>query len=498
MRGAPQAETRYTMWCWLLITVLFCACGYAWVHLLRLSQGNLVTDAALSWFAGMAWFSLASAVCLYAWRLEPSGWLSLALLALPVLVLALRPRHLLAETRSGVARLRACQWWPANGPWLWGSVTIVTLLVLVLIVLHGTNTPTHTDDAMRLRAYTPFLAYRGDLTPAAARALLSNGAVVSFVPLPGWQLSDNPSHFHVNYLILTSLLFFCLLLYASCCDSGRPEQGLGTVFLLTALPLYVYHLTTTYSDALCATFFAGALFFFARHAERRDTASVAALFLFLLLTAMVKNEGEIMALTVLGVFLLSAAWACWRERTLAWQPLAVGLAVLAAYLLVKNLHAPNNLVQTVWRAVTRALEWGVPAAPGSGMRKAAKAVASVAPGRVQAVFWGGFFSSGNYGIIFYLLPAFCAWRWRHLWRLRLGWAVAALLLVAAEVYLNGVHIHPQWTLDQSTLHRSIMCLAVGSAIIVGCLLVPPAGDESLPGAAAGGEARAEKRRRKKH
>lgn len=486
---------------WFAVILVYVLVGYALLQATGTSLKNVVADLALSWFAGTAFLALAVFITYFAWQLEPTGWLLACLLALPVLAFAACARRRWPAIRDSLDRARHTAWWPQRHRVLWVFPMLAAVTALTLVVLHGKNTPTNTDDAVRVRAYSPMLVYQGEDSGRCRSVVLGNGPYVSFVPVPGWRALGTIDHFHVNYLILTSLCFFCLLLYAVACDSGQPEHGLITLGLLTTLPLFLYHLTTTYVDALYSMMFAGAFLFLVLYAQSRREEHLRALAIFVLLTAGIKTEGEIMALTLLAFTLLLLVAGLWRRQAIPWWTVAGLSALVGIYLLVKNIYQPNGLVIMVAKSLHLDFFRGA----GRAAAKAARTVPKLTSehggraAKAQVMFWSSLFASGNFGIIFYLMGFSLIYYARVIWRQRLLLPLAVLAAVFGEIYLNAVVVNPRWTLDQSTVHRSVIVLAVSCAVFLGCLWSAAALEPaSVPSATdSPGATRAERRRRQR-
>ena len=69
----------------------------------------------------------------------------------------------------------------------------------------------------------------------------------------------------------------------------------------------------------------------------------------------------------------------------------------------------------------------------------------------------------------YLLPmALCFFAREALGSL-LRWPLFLLALVFAEVFTNAVVVYPQWTLNGTTVHRSVIVLAVVSSLLLSAI-----------------------------
>ena len=79
-----------------------------------------------------------------------------------------------------------------------------------------------------------------------------------------------------------------------------------------------------------------------------------------------------------------------------------------------------------------------------------------------------------------------ALRFRVLWRGGLGWALAAIALLLAECAVSAIWLVPAYTVDNSTVHRSLLAVSVASSLWLAALLVEgePAGGEPERGGPA--------------
>jgi hypothetical protein len=449
---------------WLLTVSWSLVSGYAVLQLCGISTRNLAADVALAWFCGTGWYTFASCVALFVLGLEPSLWESVAILAFPVATAVALRRRLQGGIQTSIVNRRTTRWWPWRYRWLWVAPAGMVVVVLSLVVLHAKNTPTNTDDAIRLRAHTPMLVYQGHLSPAARSAIFSNGSFMSFGPLPIWQLRGTIHHFDVNYFIVTNVVFLFALIYALCSSRGVPEQGLGTVFLLTTMPLFVYHAASTYLDALYGVMFGGALFFLALEAQADSEPYRRCVLLFVYLAAGIKHEGEIVAITTLTVFLVMLAARCLQGKRFPWRCVSMGVAPLVIYLVVKNVYSSNPLLVGAARVLEQYVGYDAP-----GGQTAIAAVAAPNSTLAWRIFWDSLFSSGNFGIVFYIFGIASVYYWRTILNRQLIWPMAALALVFAEVLINALIVNPQWTVDMTTVHRSLVAVAMGCAIMTGLL-----------------------------
>src|SRR6185295_7562744 len=108
------------------------------------------------------------------------------------------------------------------------------------------DTPTQTDDGMRVRAFTPVLAFVDGWSDEARALLPVAGLLPTWAPTLAWRLTGTLDTFHVNAFVVVTLVMTLALVVALAAARGRPSEGWAGAFALLSLPLFVYHCTTTY------------------------------------------------------------------------------------------------------------------------------------------------------------------------------------------------------------------------------------------------------------
>lgn len=445
----------------LFAAVALIAAGLALLELLHLRTRDVAVDAALAWFVGAGWFALASAAGRFLLGIPFRPPLAIAALASPLV--AWGAARLYRARRSApdadaatLAEPPRARWIP-RPLWLWVPIASFAVIVSWAILVQGVNSPTATDDGVRVRAYTPILAWE-DAWPAEARALFQiAGAVPTFVPAAAWVFTGSVDHFHANYAVLADFVALLVLVIALASARGRPERGWGAAFGLLCLPLLVYNLTTTYQDAVLALHVGAALLFAMESWRLGSRADLARALLLLLAAAMVKREGELLAASLALAFLAVAAWDDW----LAGRPRAGRLALLVA-------------VPGVLLAATKVAVLGSGAAfPAAGLFAArlrgAGLAAATAPtadlhARAAEAFVSALFRSGNSGGLYWALLATALVRVRRIFGTWLGRSLGIVVILLAEVAISSVWLIPEFTIDQTTVHRALLVASVPAVL----------------------------------
>jgi hypothetical protein len=490
---------------YLLTVVLLVSAGLALLALLRLRTGRVVPDAALGWLAGSGWLAAVATPLRFALGLPLGRPALLAVVLAPVALwgaLRLRrarrpsapPEAAEPAAQAGVAAAPA-RWLPRPA-WLFAPLALYVVVVAGAVVLHGTNTPTHTDDGVRVRAFAPMLAFEDEWSPPARNVFGQAAPLTTFVPAVAWILTGSVDHFHVNYAVLTELVALLLLVVGLGAARGDPERGWAGAFALLSLPLFVYHLTSTYSDAVLAMRVAGAVLVAAEYARTRDRDDLYRAALLLGFAALVKREGELVALAPAGVLLAQVAWEWWRERRpVPWRA--------AAFLAAPVLVAAAGKVAALGLAgafpmlgfvFSQAAE-----AAGAGAARPHGLVAAAA----GLFFSDALFRSGNQGMIYWILGAVLVTRARSLGRRELLWPLLAVAALLAEVAVSSILLVPRFTMDQSTVHRALLVASVPAALWVASAIVDAARAERqaapalAPAGGAAGEGEATPRGRRR-
>jgi hypothetical protein len=504
----------------LLASAALCASGWGLLRLLRLSEGRWAVDVPLGWLAGTGWLAFGAFVLRFLADVPYRAATAAGVLLAPLAVLGVREAlarrrrpaasEVPAET-TAVPSADAPRWIP-RPTWLFAVLAVYVAVTTAAVVLHGVNTPTNTDDAMRVRAFAPMLALADAWSPSARHVLVYTGPLPAFVPSLAWRMTGTVDHFHVNYAVLAAFLALLALAVALSAARGRPEWGWASAFAVTSLPLFAYHLTSTYSDAVLATYLGAAFLFLLEHGRRGDGKDARRAMLLIVVAALVKREGELVAAPVAAVLLAQVACTGWRDArererrgpetgskrgrekggskqdwSTGWKGAWTGawsavrpLALLAApYLLV--LAARVRLAGAAGAFPFLQLAVEKAAASADPRAAAAFAVAQATPARALPVFLDALFRSGNAGLVWWVLPAAAVLLAPALRRRGLAWALAAVALLLAEAAVSAIWVFPEFTLDQGTVHRALLPVSVAAALWVAAAVTrgdPPVSAEA--------------------
>ncbi len=487
----------------VITLVLAVAAGLALLELLRLRTGSVLPDLALGWLVGTGWLAAVAPALRFALGV-PLGRAALAAVFLaPVAAWgALRLRFRTARGAAGPAQPEdgtaaaapAAPVGPANpaGPaggsgaatrwlprplWLFAPMALYVGVVLAMVLLQGTNMPTHTDDGVRVRAFAPMLAFDDRWEPAARAIFAQAAPLATFVPAVAWIATGVVDHFHVNYVVLTELVALLALVIGLGSARGSPERGWAGAFALLSIPLFVYHCTSTYSDAVLAMRVAAGVLLAVEYARGRDRADLSRALLLLGIAALVKREGELVAAAPAVVLLAQAGWERWREgRPLPWRAagllVAPGLLAAVGKVAAVGLAGAFPMLGFVFQQAAEAAGAGGPRAPGLGAEAAAR------------FFDGALFRSGNQGMLYWVLLAVVVVRAREILRGELAWPLLAVGALLAEVAVNSIVLVPQFTLDQGTVNRALLVATVPAALWIAAAVVDAVRAEALGETAA--------------
>ncbi|HEY6006473.1 MAG TPA: hypothetical protein VIV57_26570 [Anaeromyxobacter sp.] len=463
----------------LLCAAATCIAGLALLHLVGLATRRRAIDAPLAWFAGSGWFALFCFACRFgggipfswplatvAFAVPPAAWLALRLRG------GARSNGEDAAPGPGVPARPISRWIP-RPIWLWLLVAAYVAVVLAAVLLHGFDTPTNTDDGVRLRALTPMLAFADEWSPEARGLLGMAGAVPTFVPAAAWLFTRSVDAFHVNYVVLTDLVALLVLAVGLASTRGTPERGWASALGLLSIPLFVYHCTSTYQDAVLAMYVGAAFLFAMEHGRTGEPRDLGRALLVAVAAGMVKREGELVAATVVAALLAYAAWRRARGASIPLGRLALLVAVPATALLLAK-TAAFGLADA--SAMTRLLATRVeataaagPAAASAGLRREA-----------LEAFVYALFRSGNAGGIYWALAATVIFAARAAARSTGVAPLALLALLLGEVAASSIWLFPEFTLDQTTVHRALLVVTVPAALWLAAALVDTAWPESRP------------------
>jgi hypothetical protein len=454
----------------LLSAALMCASGVGLLRALRLGTGSVAVDVPLGWFAGMAWVAAATFSSQALLGIPANAPLAIGVLALPLAAWGLlrwrRPG--LAPPGGGVVPGPERRWIP-RPTWLFAPMAAWSIVVVAAVVLHGLSTPTHTDDAYRVRALAPILVSAGTWNGPARDLIAMAGPIPAVAPALAWVLGAPVDSFHVNATIILTFVALLALLVALASERGAPEAGWGAAFALTSLPLLAYHVTSTYSDAWLAMYLGAAFAFLVAFGQRRDAADAARALLLLLGAAMVKREGELVAFPAIVLLLAQVAW---MRRAEGLRSLARLAPLCAAYGVVVAARVAAVGLRGAFPFLRAAAERT--ASAGGAVATAAAVAGPIgdAPGTgVWTIFVEALFSDGNLGLLWWVLAVSIVLLFPRIWKDGLAWSGAALGLILAETAASALWLYPQYTLDHGTVHRSLLPVSAAAAVWLSALLV---------------------------
>jgi hypothetical protein len=478
----------------LLSAALMCASGVGLLRALRLETGSLAVDLPLGWFAGMAWFAAATFSIQALLGVSANAPLAIAVLALPLAVWGLlRWRRPGLAPSGGSGPPEPERRWMPRPKWLFAPMAAWSIVVLVAVALHGMSTPTHTDDAYRVRAYAPVLVAAGTWNGQARDLIAMAGPIPAVAPALAWILGAPVDSFHVNATIILTFLALLALLVALTSERGSPEAGWGAAFALTSLPLLAYHVTSTYSDAWLAMYLGAAFAFLVPFGQRRNPADAARALLLLLGAAMVKREGELVAFPAVVLLLGQVAWMRRAEgvRSLArLAPLCAAYGVVvAARVAAVGLAGAFPFLRA---AAARTASAGGAAPTAAAVAGLAGAGGPASGPGVWTIFVEALFSDGNLGLLWWVLAVSVVLLFPRIRKDGLAWSGAALGLIFAETAASALWLYPQFTLDHGTVHRSLLPVSAAAAVWLSALLVTaclPESAKTIPPGRRGDAAR---------
>ncbi len=470
----------------LLAAAAVTASGWALLRALRLPAEGPAVDLPLAWLLGAAWLGGCSIVVRALVGVAPGPVIEAVVLLAPVAAWVVRRRLSPVAPGSGApAAPGPAPRWRPRPAWLLGPMIAWTLLVAATVGLHGLSTPVHTDDAYRVRAYAPVLAATGAWNEPARAVVTMAGPIPTWVPALAWIFGAEVDPVHVSATILLTFLALLVLLVGLASVRGEPEAGWGAAFALASMPFLAYHAASTYADAWLGAYVAAALAFLVAYGRSGVPGDAMRALLLLLGAAMVKREGGLVAMPVAAVLVAQVAW---RERT--WRGTLLRFApVLLAWVAVEAARVAAVGAGGAFQFVVAAGSKVANGAPG-----AAPAVPAVPPGypvSPGAVFLRALFLQGTLGILWWVFAASVVVLPTRVRREGLAPALAAVALLLAEAAVSAIWIYPEFTLNEGTVHRSLLPVSAAAAVFIAALLAPPA----RPEAEARATAKARPRRR---
>ncbi len=440
---------------------LFIIAGYSIIALTKISEQNLIYDIALGWFIGAGYYSLAWFVLVYALGADVTRSYSFAIIFTPLLIMIVKSRASIKENIAlSIDGMKSLSYLPASeNKVLNYAVIAYCIIVITIVIVHGVSTPSNADDALRLRAYTPILAYDNSAGETANSLIFQNGPWPTFTTILFWHILGDVDHFYVNYTIATSFFFFITLLYVSPLIQGEPRRGLYSVFLVLSLPLFVYHGTITYADARLAYVFALGFMFFSRYARNSDSKDLKITILFFTLACFIKDKGEILGITGLAVTGIFALYDSYRNKNTINFNTAYFLLPFGIYFLVKSFN--SDFISRYFTLIS--------GAAGKLMETMLLAPEQIIDESVRYGLGHGLLSSGNFGIIFYILIFNIIFNIKHLFHKNLVWEFLLLAVIAFEIYYFIEYKFDSPEFLSVIVNRAAIILAVISALFLSSL-----------------------------
>jgi len=447
---------------YLLGVVLFIFAGYSIITLTKISEQNLIYDIALSWFIGAGYYSLAWFVLVYALGADVTPSYSYAIIFTPLLIMIVKTGTSIKENvTQSIDGMKTLSYLPTSENRVLNYTVIAyCIIVITVIIVQGVSTPSNADDALRLRAYTPVLAYDNAAGETANSLVFQNGPWPTFTTILFWHILGDVDHFYINYTIVTSFFFFIALLFISPVLQGEPGRALYNVFLVLSLPLFIYHSTITYADARLAYVFALGFMFFSRYARNSDSKDLKITILFFTLACFIKDKGEILGITGLVVTGIFALYDGYRNKNKINLNTACFLLPFVIYFLVKNFNVDyiSHYFTLISGAAEKLIETVLLAAPEQ-----------ISGESVDYSLGHGLLSSGNFGIIFYILIFNIVFNIKYIFHKKLVWEFLLLATIAFEIYYFIDYKFHSHEILSVLVNRVAIILAVISALFLSSL-----------------------------
>jgi len=460
----------------LLGIALFAGAGYSLALLLGLCRKNLLHDIALGWFIGAGYYTVVMALLSYKAGVQMNAAVSLSVIIFPVLILLFRLKSHLPYLKESWRNTKLTKQSSIRKVNVLDAVLVCYIaLVFLVIIIHGSSTPTNADDALELRAYTPVLIYENNFTENANFLILQNGFWNSFVTVLFWHIGGGVDQFYVNYTILTSLFFFLSLLYLVPATRGNSKHGLYNVFLVLSMPLFIYHSTITYADIRLAMPFALGFLFFSFYVRDLDNKDLNTSIVFFIITCLVKSKGLIMGITGLTVCMAYSIFVMVRNKKISVKRVTLYALLIitlsASVFLQGKYYVPlSEVLANLPERFTSssADEMGIVALQSLVYGGQADSFSSP----LIIKFWHFFtslFYSGNFGILFYVLSAAVLVNMRKIFSTTLFWETLFIAIVTLETYVYMVLVFDISQGPQNIIHRTNLLLAVVSSVYLASL-----------------------------
>lgn len=350
--------------------------------------------------------------------------------------------------------------------WVYIASGVMMILISLFVILHSKNTSTNTDDATRLRAYTPFIAYDtnviiSDKRKEAINTILGNSAVLTFAPQLFWSVSGYPDHFYINYIIST--LFICFVLILFFYPYTNNETRFIITFLVCSIPLFIYHSTTTYADVVYIVPYALGLFFMMLGILSDDKKLLILSCVGFVFTALSKNEGQYMMINGFIVIILYLIFDFKKKKQMFvlshYMPYILVLISVILFLATKSFY--DGTIKHIFDYIVYIFTNH----SGTATTTATQVVSKK---QLWDIIMYSMFSSHNFGLIFWVAIAGFVLLFRQIFSFRYIWGFILILITVFEIIYTYLYTEVyKFVLDQTTLHRGIIVLAVIVAVYVG-------------------------------
>lgn len=448
---------------YLAVAILVSISGCCIVHIFKLSREHFVYDTALGWHIGSGYYCIFSAVLYFGTGLTLTFSYSIAIITFPILVIFLRLRKYLPAIISSIKNIRLTEYLPGNR-----LISLEALLLgyaffaYILVFLHGTSTPIITDDALALRAYVPTLVYENYRELNIKQLILTNGIWSSFQPLVFWHVNGGIEHIFIKYMILTNLFCFLVVIYLAPTIRGQNRWGIYNIFLVMSLPLFLYHGTIAYADMMLALSCAMGFMFFAFYTQSFNTKDLKSAIMLFILAFLVKDKGIIIFMT--GMLFILAVFVHRTIRQKRTQNLAAMVMVMillfASVMLLSNINANLSMIERLKKVPNMLYAF-----LGNGLLE--PFALSQYPYYIKlSSFLRSLFTSGNFGLTFYLLFATILLGIRRIFTFDSLWVSLLGGAIFFEVFIYMVVIYENLDNHQDILHRTVIIPAVISSIYI--------------------------------
>ena len=458
---------------YLAVAILVSISGCCIVHIFKLSREHFVYDMALGWHIGSGYYCIFCAVLYFGTGLTLTVSYSIAIITLPILIIFLRLRKYLPAIISSVKNIRFTEYLPGNR-----LISLESLLLgyaffaYILVFLHGTSTPIITDDALALRAYVPTLVYENYREYSIKNLILTNGMWSSFQPLIFWHVNGAIAHIFIKYTILTSLFCFLVVIYLAPTIRGQNRWGIYNIFLVMSLPLFLYHSTIAYADMMLAMSCAMGFMFFTFYTQSFNTKDLKSAILLFIIAFLIKDKGIIIFMTGMSFILAVFVHRTIRQKriqNLTAMVIVIILLFASAILLIK-IDANRFIIEWLEKAPNMLYAFlanGLLEPLRNSFVDGEPFMPSQYPYYVKlSSFLRSLFTSGNFGLTFYLLFATILLNIRRMFSFGSLWVFLLGSAIFFEVFVYMVIIYQNLDNHQDILHRTIIIPAVISSIYI--------------------------------